>query len=135
MATVTKTALLGLGGAAGLSFAAWKTLFPWIGYDIPIIKNVKGNAKRIMDDVTNGRFLIDLFEITAKANPKKPFIIFQDRIYTYEYRNEQACKVANISLELGLKMKDTAAILISNEPAFICTFLGEYYHLRIILDM
>jgi acyl-coenzyme A synthetase/AMP-(fatty) acid ligase len=49
--------------------------------------------------------------------------------------NEQACKVANISLELGLKMKDTAAILISNEPAFICTFLGEYYHLRIILDM
>lgn len=117
-------ALLGVGGAVGLSLAAWRTLFPWIGYDLPVLKVGKMYSKLVQEDVANGRFLIDLFEKTTKASPKKPFIIFQDRLYTYEFMNEQACRVANAALGLGLKLGDTAAILVSNEPSFIWTFLG-----------
>jgi acyl-coenzyme A synthetase/AMP-(fatty) acid ligase len=40
--------------------------------------------------------------------------------------NEQACRVANIAIQLGLKLGDTAAILIQNNPSFIWTFLGKY---------
>lgn len=117
-------ALLGVGGAVGLSLAAWRTLFPWIGYDLPVLKVGKMYSKLVQEDVANGRFLIDLFEKTTKGSPKKPFIIFQDRLYTYEFMNEQACRVANAALGLGLKLGDTAAILVSNEPSFIWTFLG-----------
>ena len=126
MPTAKEKALLGVGGAVGLSLAAWRTLFPWIGYDLPIIKLGKKYGQKVMSDLSNGHFLIDLFEISVKANPKKPFIIFQDRIYTYEFMNEQACRVANLALQMGLKLGDTVAILVSNEPAFIWMFLGKY---------
>lgn len=119
-----EAALLGVGGAVGVSLAAWRTLFPWIGYDLPILKLGRKYGKKTMADALNGNFLVDLFEISAKNNPKKPFIIFQDRIFTYEFMNEQACRVANIAVQMGLKLGDTVAILVSNEPSFVWTFLG-----------
>ncbi|XP_076105117.1 long-chain fatty acid transport protein 2-like [Mytilus galloprovincialis] len=122
--TGKEAALLGVGGVVGVSLAAWRTLFPWIGYDLPILKLGRKYGKKTMTDALNGHFLVDLFEISAKNNPKKPFIIFQDRIFTYEFMNEQACRVANIVLQMGLKLGDTVAILVSNEPAFVWTFLG-----------
>lgn len=51
----------------------------------------------------------------------------QDKIYTYEYIDRQATKVANLALSLGLKQKDTVALLLFNGPEFIWTFFGKYY--------
>lgn len=124
MPTAKDKALLGVGGAVGLSLAAWRAFFPWIGYDLSVMRIGRKYGKLVMDDLANERYLIDMFERSVKANPKKAFIIFQDRIYTYEFMNEQACRVANIAIQLGLKLGDTAAILIQNHPSFIWTFLG-----------
>ncbi len=52
-------------------------------------------------------------------------LFLQDKIYTYEYVNRQANKVANLALSLGLKKGDTAAILMQNSMEFIWTFLGK----------
>lgn len=48
----------------------------------------------------------------------------QDKVYSYDYVDRQATKVANLAISLGLKEKDTAAILMYNGPEFIWTFLG-----------
>lgn len=127
MPTAKDKALVGVGGAVGLSLAAWRAFFPWIGYDLAVMRIGRKYGKLVMDDLANERYLIDMFERTVKANLKKTFVIFQDRMYTYEFMNEQACRVANIAIQLGLKLGDTAAILIQNHPSFIWTFLGKYH--------
>lgn len=124
MASAKEKAAIGIGGSVGLSLIAWRTLFPWIGYDIPLLKHGIRMGKELQEDVKNNTLAIDIFEKTVKQIPKKPFIIFNGRIYTYEFVNQQACKVANVALSLGLKPKDAVALLMLNEPAFIWTFLG-----------
>nr|KAG5697722.1 hypothetical protein BaRGS_006244 [Batillaria attramentaria] len=52
-------------------------------------------------------------------------LIFEDCVYTYEFMEEQANRVANMMRNLGLKRDDTVALMIHNEPAFVWTFLGE----------
>ena len=75
-------------------------------------------------DINNGRYLIKMFEEAIEKYPKKTFIIFEDRIYSYEFVNDQANRVANIAAKWGLKVGECVAIMIENEPSFIWTFLG-----------
>lgn len=124
MSSVKEKVLLGIGGTVGVSIAAWRGFFPWIGYDIPVIKKGKQVAKMIEDDLENSRFLIDLFETSVNRVPKRTCLIFEDRLYTYEFINKQACKVANAALSLGLRFGDTAIMFMHNEPAFLWTLLG-----------
>lgn len=70
-------------------------------------------------------FLIDLFEAHVSKHPKKAMVIFEDCMYTYEFMDQQANRVANMVRQLGLKLDDTVAMMIHNEPAFIWTLLGE----------
>ncbi len=57
-------------------------------------------------------------------------IILQDRIYTYDYVNRQANKVAHTALKLGLKKGDVVSILITNSPEFIWTFIGKWFKIH-----
>lgn len=125
MPSVRDKAIIGIGGSIGFSLVAWRTLFPWIGYDLEMMKHGKKIAEESKKDSKGDFLAIDLFERSVKQVPTNPFVIFNDRIYTYEFMNEQACKVANIAFTLGLKLGDTVAILMLNEPAFIWTFLGK----------
>ena len=124
MTSVKEKVLLGLGGTAATGIVAWRTLFPYIGYDLELLKAAK-RARTMITDLENRRLVIDMFEETVQRTPKKTFLIFEDRAYTYQFINEQACKVANIAATWGLKQGQTVAIFITNEPAFIWTFLGR----------
>ena len=70
-------------------------------------------------------FLIDKFEAHVAKDPRKPMLIFEDSVYTYEFIDQQANRVANMMRQLGLKADDTVAMMIHNEPAFLWTMLGE----------
>lgn len=59
-----------------------------------------------------------------KRHPKKPFIIFQEKEYSYEYMNEQMNKFAHAAQKIGLKRGDNVAMLMHNEPDYIWTYLG-----------
>ena len=59
-----------------------------------------------------------------KKYGKKALIVFEDKEYSYEYINEQANKVANAALSLGIQTGQTVALLINNEPTFVWTYLG-----------
>ena len=76
---------------------------------------------------TLSTFVIDMFEAQVANIPKKAMVIFEDCVYTYEFMNQQANRVANMMRQLGFKLGDTVAIMINNEPAFIWTLLGKLF--------
>ncbi|RUS79194.1 hypothetical protein EGW08_013052 [Elysia chlorotica] len=67
---------------------------------------------------------IDKFEAWVAKQPKKPFIIFDDVVYTYEDVDRMACKVATIAKSWGLRPRDCVAVMMQSEPAFLWTFYG-----------
>ncbi|XP_033749915.1 very long-chain acyl-CoA synthetase-like [Pecten maximus] len=124
MSSAKEKVLMGLGGAAGAGILAWRTMFPWIGYDLEMMKAGKRASDEMAVDFKNRRFAIDMFEEQASKYPEDTMLIFENRIYTYKFMNSQACKVANIAMAWGLPQGSTVAIFFENEPAFIWTFLG-----------
>ncbi|XP_021368649.1 very long-chain acyl-CoA synthetase-like [Mizuhopecten yessoensis] len=124
MPSAKEKVLMGLGGAAGAGILAWRTMFPWIGYDLEMMKAGKKAMDEIAIDVAKRRFAIDMFEEQAANHPRDVMLIFENRAYTFELMNNQACKVANIAMNWGLPQGSTVAIFYENEPAFIWTFLG-----------
>ncbi|KAL3866996.1 hypothetical protein ACJMK2_044237 [Sinanodonta woodiana] len=119
-----ETVLFGTAGVVGTSVLAWRTLFPWIGDDIQFLKKSRKAMAMTDKHIADGKMIIDLFEEDVLRTPKKSFIIFEDRSYTYELVNDQANRVASLASQWGLKVGDTVAIMIGNEPAFIWTYLG-----------
>ncbi|KAK7484499.1 hypothetical protein BaRGS_00024255 [Batillaria attramentaria] len=115
-------ALIGVAGAAGAGVLAWQTQFPWIKYDLQMIQVERSVAKKQLRSTS--RFLIDKFELHVTQHPRKAMLIFEECVYTYEFMEEQANRVANMMRNLGLKRDDTVALMIHNEPAFVWTFLG-----------
>lgn len=116
--------LAGAGGAAGAGVVAWQTLFPWIEHDIKLMRAGNKLTKTRMEAMES--LLIDKFEKHVANTPKKIFIEFEDNLYSYEFIDQMACKIANIARsQWGLKPKDCVAMMIQNEPAFVWTFLGE----------
>ncbi|XP_025076675.1 very long-chain acyl-CoA synthetase-like [Pomacea canaliculata] len=114
--------LIGTASAAGVGVVAWQTKFPWIKYDIQLIK-LGQRLNKMRQEVLNS-FLIDKFESQADKQPKKAMLIFEDSVYTYEFIELQSNRVANAVRCLGLGFGDTVAMMIHNEPAFVWTFLG-----------
>ena len=117
--------IAGVASVVGASIISWRTFFPWIGYDLRLMKVGKRVGNIMQQDIAAGRWPIVMFEEAVAKYPKKAFVIFEDRIYTYEYMDAQSNKVANIALQWGLKAGDTVAIMMQNEPAFIWVFLGK----------
>ncbi|XP_013094718.2 long-chain fatty acid transport protein 2-like [Biomphalaria glabrata] len=114
--------LLGTAGVTSAGYVTYKTMFPWLEHDLKLIK-IGGKVKKQMELLLQS-MLIDKFEKHVAETPKKPFIIYEDNIYTYELVDQLACKVANIAKNWGLGQRDCVAIMIQNEPSFIWTFLG-----------
>ena len=81
----------------------------------------------LIQDVTKQleSHFIDKFEAWVAKQPKKPFVIYDDIVYTYEDMDRMACRVANIAKSWGLKPRDCVAIMIQNEPSFLWTFYGK----------
>ena len=117
-----------LGAVAGTTAAAafgTRILFPGITTDIKAALRTSAIVKEIMKSFEKGRFIIDAFEEYVEKTPKKPFIIYEDRIYTYEFVDMMANKVANLALTWNLNPNDTVASMITNDPAFAWTFFGK----------
>ncbi|KAJ8304962.1 hypothetical protein KUTeg_018545 [Tegillarca granosa] len=116
--------LLGAAGVSAAAIASWRTMFPWLGDDIKTMRGVWKIMSAMLEEIKKERFLVDNFESTVSKFPNKPFIIYQDRIFTYDFVNKMADTFANMALKWKLKVGDVVAIMSSNEPAFIWTFIG-----------
>ncbi|BFY97264.1 hypothetical protein BsWGS_00304 [Bradybaena similaris] len=114
--------LLGSAATAGAGVIAWRTMIPWLGEDLKLIKLAKQIEKELNESMQS--LLVDKFEKFAALTPNKPFVIFEDNLFSYELVDQMACRVANVVKSWGLGPRDCVALMFHNEPAFIWTFLG-----------
>ena len=103
------------------------TLFAGLQYDLQLLGLFQTITQRLEQEVQSS--MIDKFEVLVAKQPKKPFVIYDDLVYTYEAIDNLACRVANIAKTWNLRPQDSVAIMIQNEPSFIYTFLGNYFQL------
>jgi hypothetical protein len=53
MISTQHRALLAASGLAGAGYAAWKTMFPWIGDDIQTIRALKTLQQKVQENLSN----------------------------------------------------------------------------------
>lgn len=115
---------LGAAGVSAAAIASWRTMFPWLGDDLKTVRGVWKVISAMLEEIKKERFIVDMFEDTVSKFPHKPFLIFQDRIFTYAFVDKMANTFANMALKWDLKVGDVVSMMITNEPAFIWTFIG-----------
>ena len=99
-------------------------LFAGVQYDIKELMNIDKSMKLVMQEVKSR--MIDKFEAFVAKHPEKPFVIYDNLIYTYGAIDQLANRVANVAKTWNLQPRESVAIMIHNEPAFIYTFLGMF---------
>jgi non-ribosomal peptide synthetase component F len=118
--------LLGAAGTIGAGIASWRTFFPYVGDDIRTVRASLRTSDSIAKSMLQNRRIIDMFEEAVVKHPKKTFVISEDRIYTYEFVDAMANRIANMVAKWNISPEETVAMMIYNEPAFVWTFLGIY---------
>uniref|UniRef100_A0A3P8YL12 long-chain-fatty-acid--CoA ligase n=1 Tax=Esox lucius TaxID=8010 RepID=A0A3P8YL12_ESOLU len=104
-----------------------KQFFPYFWKDFFYLMKVIRYGARLEIFKLNSKVVtvIDTFVQQAERIPNKPFLMYEGISYTYQHINERSNKVANVFLEQGkLKKGDSVALLMSNEPDFICVWFG-----------
>uniref|UniRef100_A0A674ANR1 long-chain-fatty-acid--CoA ligase n=1 Tax=Salmo trutta TaxID=8032 RepID=A0A674ANR1_SALTR len=104
-----------------------KLCFPYFWKDVfYLMKVIRYGARlEIFKITSNVVTIIDRFVQQAERIPTKPFLIYEGITYTYQDINERSNKLANVFLEQGtLKKGDSVALLMNNEPDFICVWFG-----------
>uniref|UniRef100_H2TIK0 long-chain-fatty-acid--CoA ligase n=1 Tax=Takifugu rubripes TaxID=31033 RepID=H2TIK0_TAKRU len=69
--------------------------------------------------------VVDCFLDAAGKHPRKTFLLFEGREYSYSDVDRQSNKVARaLQAAAGLREGDTVALFLANEPSFVWTWLG-----------
>ncbi|XP_076019709.1 long-chain fatty acid transport protein 6 [Genypterus blacodes] len=104
-----------------------KLCFPYFGRDLVFLLRILLYGFRLEMFKLTGAVVtvLDRFIQQAHRHPAKPFIIYEGRTYTYGDIEERSNKVANVFRQRGnLKKGDCVALLMSNEPDFVCVWFG-----------
>jgi fatty-acyl-CoA synthase len=66
----------------------------------------------------------DLFERRVRRSPRRPFVRFEGREWSYAEANAAANRVAHWALERGTRPGQTMALLMQNRPEYLFAWLG-----------
>lgn len=66
--------------------------------------------------------LTDDFFNRAKETPEQPALLFQNDVFSYQRLEADISKLAGAFEFLGLRVGDTAALLLNNTPAFVISY-------------
>ncbi|XP_067339554.1 long-chain fatty acid transport protein 6 isoform X1 [Channa argus] len=115
--------------AAGLFSAhvLQRLCFPYFWIDVFfLLKVVRYGVKLELFKLTSSvRTVLDRFIQQARRIPNKPFVIYDGRVHTYRDIEERSNKLAHVFLDrVRLKKGDCVALLMSNEPDFLCVWFG-----------
>ncbi|CAH1254269.1 SLC27A2 [Branchiostoma lanceolatum] len=114
-----------VGGISSAVLAA-NIVYPQIWRDLKVLGRAREPLKRTNKYLSAEPPVttVDRFLHQVQLQPDKPFLLFEDEVYTYKDMDVMSNKVANFFRGEGYRCGDTVAMLIYNEPAFIWTFLG-----------
>ena len=104
---------------------------PWLKYDFDYIKRLVKVIFYVNYYTKTKTTVVDCFEKAARLHPARPFLKFDDEVYTYGEMQKQINKVANMAVAMGLKKDDIVAIIMYNEPAYLWTWMGRYNKLSV----
>ncbi|KAI1905153.1 hypothetical protein AGOR_G00013210 [Albula goreensis] len=104
-----------------------KLCFPYFWKDVfYLVRVIRYGLRMEMYKVTsNVCTVLDRFIQQAAQIPHKAFIIYEGISYTYRDIDDRSNKVAQVFEKLGtVKKGDTVALLMNNEPDFVCVWFG-----------
>ncbi|XP_075399212.1 long-chain fatty acid transport protein 6 [Tenrec ecaudatus] len=119
--------LTGLGATVVFLHVVQKFLFPYFWQDVCYLLKVVGYGIRLEIFRRRGKLVtvLDKFLSHAKAQPHKPFIIYEGDVHTYQDVDRRSSQVANVFLTHSTLTKgDTVALMMSNEPDFVHVWFG-----------
>lgn len=103
-----------------------RVFYPFFWADLIYYLRLRRYKRTVQARVQRGVVTyLDCFLQRAQRSPSKPFIIFEERSLTYRDVDGRSNRFAR-ALGAGgsLKQGDVVALLMSNEPDFVCAWLG-----------
>ncbi|XP_029301227.1 long-chain fatty acid transport protein 6 isoform X1 [Cottoperca gobio] len=104
-----------------------KLCFPYFWRDLVfLLKVMRYGVKLELFKLTSSvHTVLDRFIQQAQRIPNKPFVIFEGSVHTYRDIEQRSNRLANVFLErVNLRKGDCIALLMSNEPDFLCVWFG-----------
>uniref|UniRef100_A0A3Q2YBL1 long-chain-fatty-acid--CoA ligase n=1 Tax=Hippocampus comes TaxID=109280 RepID=A0A3Q2YBL1_HIPCM len=99
--------------------------YPFLWVDLKYYLKLRMYRKSLQARMQQGIITyLDCFLLQANRNPNKPFIIFENQMLTYQDVDLRSNQFANAFREAPLKQGNIVALLMCNEPDFICVWLG-----------
>uniref|UniRef100_A0A4W5LM60 long-chain-fatty-acid--CoA ligase n=1 Tax=Hucho hucho TaxID=62062 RepID=A0A4W5LM60_9TELE len=100
--------------------------YPFFWEDLIYYLNLRKVGKALKSRMQRGVITyLDSFLYQAKKMPDKAFIVFGGQTLTYQDVDKRSNQFAKVfRTEGGLKKGDIVALLMSNEPDFICVWFG-----------
>ncbi|KAJ3593098.1 hypothetical protein NHX12_005435 [Muraenolepis orangiensis] len=100
---------------------------PYFLHDVlHVRKLVWAKNQRLKFQKTKPYFtVLDRFLELAKCQPAKPFLLFEDEVYTYGDGDLKSNQVAQaLRRHAALRPGDTVALMVGNQPSFVWLWLG-----------
>lgn len=100
--------------------------YPFFWVDLMYYLKLRSYSKTLQARMKQGIITyLDCFLYQARTIPNKPFIIYEDQRLTYKDVDRRSNQFANAFRTEGfLKQGDIVAVLMCNEPDFMCAWLG-----------
>ncbi|XP_029025794.1 long-chain fatty acid transport protein 6 [Betta splendens] len=101
--------------------------FPYFWTDVWfLLKVIRYGARLERFQLTSSvRTVLDRFVAQAERIPDKPFVIYEGAVHTYRDVERRSNRLAHVFLDaLALRKGDCVALLMSNEPDFLCVWFG-----------
>ncbi|XP_045923644.1 long-chain fatty acid transport protein 6 isoform X1 [Micropterus dolomieu] len=119
--------LLSLAAGVFSAHVLQKLCFPYFWSDLLfLLKVITYGVKLELFKMTSSVCtVLERFIQQAHRIPNKPFVIYDESIHTYRDIERRSNRLANVFLErVSLKRGDCVALLMSNEPDFLCVWFG-----------
>ncbi|XP_038589234.1 long-chain fatty acid transport protein 6 isoform X2 [Micropterus salmoides] len=119
--------LLSLAAGVFSAHVLQKLCFPYFWSDLLfLLKVITYGVKLELFKMTSSVCtVLEKFIQQAHRIPNKPFVIYDESIHTYRDIERRSNRLANVFLErVSLKRGDCVALLMSNEPDFLCVWFG-----------
>uniref|UniRef100_A0A8C2G8U8 long-chain-fatty-acid--CoA ligase n=1 Tax=Cyprinus carpio TaxID=7962 RepID=A0A8C2G8U8_CYPCA len=103
-----------------------RKLYPYFWDDLMYYARVRRVGSAMMARMKRGVVTyLQCFELQARNIPEKPFVVFEEQILTYRDVDARSNRFAHVlRSHCGLKHGDVVALLMNNEPDFICVWFG-----------
>ncbi|XP_061677779.1 long-chain fatty acid transport protein 2-like [Syngnathoides biaculeatus] len=99
--------------------------FPYLYQDVKFMVTHLRIRRKIFQHTQNNYTIVEHFVETAKRQPHKPLLLFEDETFTYQEVDRLSNRAARVLLESGLvKQGDTVTLFAANEPVFAWLWLA-----------